>query len=80
MGFTQEFRSVNEWSILCDGDEALACGGQYSFYEAHAPGESTSVAYTPEQIRRTARMPATVSAKQPKRMATSTRTFNPEWT
>jgi hypothetical protein len=27
MGFAQEFRSINEWSILCDGDEALACGG-----------------------------------------------------
>jgi len=27
MGFTQEFRSINEWSILWDCDEPLACCG-----------------------------------------------------
>jgi hypothetical protein len=27
MGFTQEFRSVNEWRIASDGDEPLACSG-----------------------------------------------------
>jgi hypothetical protein len=27
MGFTQEFRSVDEWTIVSDCDEPLACGG-----------------------------------------------------
>ena len=26
MGFTQEFRSVDEWRIASDCDESLACG------------------------------------------------------